>query len=250
MSKKNIVLCPVYNEHETIEIFFHDLRECYSDDLLFIDDGSIDCGKAWMFGIRNENTFLIRHEKRRGYGAALLSGFKYSLAKGYSKIVTIDVDLQHNPKHIHSFLDGLEEVEVVLGSRYKMSYNHREIPSDRLIINKYIARLIFLLSGVSFSDPFCGFRGYRDSFLKTADLKQMSYGLGLEIILEIIRTKAAFKETPIEVIYDDRSRSFLDGLDNPRKRLLYYLDILSERWESIKGDKMEFPTRMLKREGP
>lgn len=230
MKKENLVICPVYNEQDSIKEFYHNLRNFYINDVIFIDDGSTDKCKDFLLQIKSKETFLINHPERRGYGAALLSGFGFSLERGYKKIITIDVDLQHNPENIPVFLSELDEHEVVLGSRYLgTDIFFLNVPGARLTINKYISGLIGQLFSIHCTDPFCGFRGYRENFLKKMNLSHKSYGLGLEIVLEIIRTKTPFKEIPIKIVYNNHLKKFLDGLDDPRKRLLYYLDILSDK---------------------
>ena len=239
---ESLVICPVYNEEETIEEFYRNLREHYMQDVVFVDDGSTDSSRRYLASVESPETFLITHPERLGYGAALLSGFRFSLERGYRKIITIDVDLQHNPREIPAFLNALDRERVVLGSRYISSCDHFNIPGERLAINRYISGLIKRLYAVHFTDPFCGYRGYRESILKRMVLKQKSYGLGLEIILEIIRTGVSFKEIPIKAIYNNHLRKFLDGLDDPKTRLLYYLEILSAKREfcyPLTGDGKE-----------
>ena len=236
MSKESLVICPVYNEENTIEQFFKKLRKEYIQDVLFIDDGSTDKSKDFFLRQRNDRTFLLQHPERHGYGASLISGFRFSHKNGYEKILTIDVDFQHNPERIPQFLQELNEYEVILGSRYIRIDRYLHVPRTRLLINRYIARLINLLFSVNFSDPFCGFRGYRRSFLEKVNLEETSYGLAIEILLEVIRTKAFFKEIPVEVIYNNHSRKFLDGLDDPRRRLLHYLEVIAcKREKTIQG---------------
>jgi len=233
---KNLVICPVYNEEKTIEKFYPWLRNYYFEDVIFIDDGSSDKSKNFLCKIKNKNTFLIRHPQRKGYGASLISGFKFGLEEDYKKIVTIDADLQHNPYHLKKIFQQLNEYEVVLGSRYIRIDKFLDVPRQRLIVNRYISKLIKNLFSVSFSDPFCGYRGYTSSFLKRVFLKEESYGLSLEILLELIRLRVPFKEISVEAIYFDFSRKFLDGLNNPKMRLLYYLDIIAKKKKEIEDE--------------
>ncbi|MGA1845335.1 MAG: glycosyltransferase family 2 protein [bacterium] len=166
MREKGLVICPVYNERATIADFYRHLRTWYSQDVLFIDDGSTDGSGDFCAEAQGARTFLLRHPTRKGYGAALRSGFKFSLGEGYARIVTIDVDLQHDPEYLPRLFRGLEQEEVVLGSRYMIQKDVGHVPQSRLSINRYISGLIHRLFSVRFTDPFCGLRGYRDSFLK------------------------------------------------------------------------------------
>ena len=237
MTGKSLVICPIYNEQETIEEFYQDLRNYYRQDVLLVDDGSTDRSQEFLLNIKDKNTFVQRHPLRCGYGTALISGFKFALENGYRRIVTIDVDLQHRPEHIYVFLRALLEWEVVLGSRYIKISDTLDVPRVRLIINRYISGLIEELFSVRFTDPFCGFRGYRDSFLKKIFLREKSYGVATEILLEILRTQTSFGEVPIEAIYFKDGRQFLDDLDDPRKRLLHYLRVISEKRKELANEK-------------
>lgn len=226
----SLVIIPVYSEEQTIKEFFKRLRAVYKDDLALIDDGSEDNSLSIIKGIKDSKTFILRHAKRKGYGATLLQGFSFALKNAYRKAVTIDCDLQHDPEDIPLFLAALDEYEAVSGSRYiKISRAELgRIPPERRKINQYITSLINYLFDFNLTDSFCGLRGYRDSFLKKAQLAESGYGLALEIILEIIRLEAAFKEIPVAAHYLNTSRIFQDNLSNPRKRLQYYLGLINQ----------------------
>ncbi|UCC94551.1 MAG: glycosyltransferase family 2 protein [Candidatus Omnitrophota bacterium] len=237
--KEDLVICPVYNEQETIREFYVSLRKCYSHDVLFVDDGSVDESHYFLSTAKDTHTFVQRHSQRRGYGAALMSGFNFALRNNYRRVVTLDVDLQHKPEHIPFFLKELLEWEVVLGSRYITIAKSLDIPRQRLAINRYVSKLIGALFSVEFTDPFCGFRGYRDSFLKRVNLTETGYSGGLDILLEMIRMDTSFREISVEAIYFKDVRKFLDGLDNPTTRLLYYLEVISrKRKEMVNEEKI------------
>jgi dolichol-phosphate mannosyltransferase len=229
MRRERCVVCPVHDEGALLASFHRKLRKCYSGEIIFIDDGSRDGSGDFLDGVADERTMVLRHARRKGYGAALRTGFRRTLEMGYGKIVTIDADFQHNPDRIGAFFRGLRDCEVVLGSRYMKGTGYAKAPGVRLVINRYMAGLLRVLFTVEFSDPFCGYRGYRDSFLNMARLEEAGYGLGLEVLLEMIRTRASFKEIPVGAVYPHPGRSFLDGLDDPRRRLLYYLDVISRK---------------------
>ena len=241
--EKNLVVCPVYNEVKTIEAFLENLRKHYRGDVLFVDDGSSDRGKEALAKAEGPATFLLRHPRRRGYGQALLSGFDFALKQGYAKVVTLDADLQHNPKHIAAFLSGLRDYELVLGSRYIRIDRYFAVPRTRLVINRYICGVLKVLFSLTVTDAFCGYRGYRDSFLKKAVLTEQSYGLALEILLEAAEKQVSFTEIPIEAIYFNTPRRFQDGLDDPRLRLSYYLEVIARKQRKRNDEKEVLDSR-------
>jgi glycosyltransferase involved in cell wall biosynthesis len=231
-----LIICPVYNEHRFLRSFLNRLLACYDKDVLFVDDGSTD-GSADL--IRRSTHGLpgrpeiLSHERRRGYGAALATGFRYALRNGYGGVVTLDADLQHRPEDIGRFLQELESAEAVLGTRYGYEKVTNHVPRTRYLINRYVAGMLKRCCSVRFSDPFCGFRAYRASVLRRFRLSEKSYGVCLEILLEIVRLQATFRELSIESIYLDSARTFLDGLDNPLTRLDYYRRVIREKLNPV-----------------
>lgn len=224
-----IIICPVFNERSTLGTFMSRLSRSTGVDILFVDDGSTDEsteiieGNAERIGGR---VHLICHPTRRGYGAALISGFQAALRRGYRRVITLDTDLQHRPEDIHSFEKALEYHEVVLGTRYSDACRISSIPRSRYLINRYISGMLRRDFSACFSDPFCGFRGYRRSFLRRINLCEQSYGICLELLLEIIRIGTEYGEIPVDMIYLDDTRNFMDGLDDPLKRLDYYRGVI------------------------
>lgn len=235
-SSDALLVCPVYNESGSIVEFFRRVIRSFKGDLLFINDGSTDDSFERLVDVsmeRNTRVSVITHDTRMGYGAAILSGFQYALRMGYEKVITIDADLQHEPEDIPRFEQALKGVDVVIGSRYKKAISYPGVPPERLAINRYVSsllrELIFGKSAGSFTDSFCGFRGYRRSFLEKACFKEKSYGVALEILLEIVRTDTCFIEVPVKPIYLDSCRCFYDGLNNPFRRLEYYELVIRDK---------------------
>lgn len=239
---RKLLISPVYNEISYLEEFYNQVRRYYKGDILFIDDGSSDGSGNFLKELKNKdkNIYLIIHPSREGYGASLIEGFNYLVREKYDYAVTMDADGQHNPAHLPDFWRELMKNEVVLGSRYLNNTRSLKVPLDRFVINRYLSSLLDLLFNIKFTDPFCGYRGYRVSFLEKAKLKEKGYGLGLEIILEIIRLKSIFKEIAVELIYNNPERKFLDGLDNPKKRLLYYLEIIEKKKKEMEYEPQVF----------
>ncbi len=241
MERNFLVISPVYNEEKHIDKFYSALRDIYNQDIVFVDDGSLDKSKAILENKKSPSTFIIRHNERKGYGAALISGFNFAVEAGYKKIITLDVDLQHRPYHIPNFFHKLDEFDVALGSRYIKIDKSPDVPKDRFLINRYISNLIKLEFGWRFSDPFCGFRAYRLNFLNQIKFSNKGYGIALEILLQIIDKEARFCELQVEPIYFKDQRNFLDGLDDPQRRLVYYLEVISEKIKELYGkEKISF----------
>jgi dolichol-phosphate mannosyltransferase len=213
-----------------------------NSDVLFIDDGSTDGSGEMLHKIKLgwniPRVALIVHPFRRGYGAALLTGFQYALKGRYSKVITLDADLQHQPEDICRFVSALDLFDVVLGSRYSDESTAASVPRSRFLINRYISAMLKKYIGASFSDPFCGFRGYRAGYLAGIRLHEQSYGICLEMLMEMIHCGANHCEIPVACIYVDSSRRFHDGLNDPLKRLDYYKKIVWNKLHELERDRI------------
>ena len=157
---KRVVLIPVYNEEEHLEGLLARLREVYSGDVLFVDDGSVDCSPALLQRLEGPATRILMQPENRGYGATLLRGFSEIIEAGYDYVITMDSDGQHRPDWIPAFFSEAEKGwDIVSGSRYREEIDgNGSAPADRRVINRDITKLINDITGFGLTDAFCGFK--------------------------------------------------------------------------------------------
>ena len=155
---------PVYNEEAHLEPVLEEVLR-YTDDVLAVDDGSTDRTPELLRGFPKVR--VIRHEVNRGYGAGLDSMFRYTVEQGFDGLVTIDCDGQHEPKRIPEIASGLDEADIVSGSRYlrRCSTRAQVPPIERRRINVEVTRWLNECLGLDLTDAFCGFKAYRASAL-------------------------------------------------------------------------------------
>jgi len=128
MKKKNnteiSVVLPVFNEEKNLRQIHKEIsqvmRSNYEEwEIIFVDDGSTDTSYRVMKNIYEEDPHvrIIKFKKNFGQSAALSAGFE--LSEG-DVIVTLDADLQNDPKEIPKLVDKLEEgYDCVSGWRKK-----------------------------------------------------------------------------------------------------------------------------------
>lgn len=170
-----IVTCiPAYNEEKTIARVIIEAKK-YSDIVIVCDDGSTD-----YTGLIAEKmgAIVIRHRENRGYGAALKSLFTKALEFKPEIVVTLDADLQHNPKYIPKLVKALEEfkADIAIASRSKGD----ETPTYRRLAVKAFSKM---LCGSRIGDVQSGFRAYRAAILRNI----MPYENGMEASIEILQ---------------------------------------------------------------
>jgi glycosyltransferase involved in cell wall biosynthesis len=164
------IVVPLYNEEENVRELHGRLKEVLDGlgseyELIFIDDGSTDGTLPLLQEMQSGDGRVVVLSLRRNFGqtAAFAAGFDY--ARG-DVIVTMDGDLQNDPKDIPRLIDMIRENDIVSGWRKsrKDPFFSRRLPS--LIAN----RLISKVTGVSLHDYGCSLKAYRQEVIKNLKL--------------------------------------------------------------------------------
>ena len=215
---------PVYNEAQHVNPVLDEVVR-YATDVLVVDDGSTD-GTSELLAARRD-VLRIRHEANRGYGAALKTAFEYAIEAGYDVLVTIDCDGQHEPQRIGQLVAACRTADIVSGSRYLWNReNAQRAPAERRQINTQITRELNERLGLTLTDAFCGFKAYRVPALAQFRITEPGYGMPLELWVQAAHLGMRIVELPVPLIYLDEERSFGGSLDDGRKRLEYYHQVL------------------------
>lgn len=161
------IIIPVCNESENVEELYSQLRVVLSKlekryEIVFIDDGSTDDTFEKLRKIKDSGVRVVRFQRNYGKSAALSCGFKK--AQG-TFVITMDGDLQDDPKEIPRFLEKLEEYDMVSGWKSK-----RQDPFSKTIPSKFFNTLTRYITGVKIHDFNCGFKAYRNSVVKNVNL--------------------------------------------------------------------------------
>ena len=155
------VVIPVYNEAESLVELHAALVASllpYADryELIFVDDGSTDGSFERLRAIweQDKRIRVVRFRRNYGKAAALAAGFRE--AHG-GIVVTLDADLQDDPKEIPRFLQKLEEgYDLVSGWKAE-----RNDPWSRRFLSAVFNRITSRLTGLKLHDFNCGFKCYR-----------------------------------------------------------------------------------------
>jgi dolichol-phosphate mannosyltransferase len=231
MTPRVLTALPVYNEVNHVSDVLDQVVR-YSPDVLVVDDGSND-GTADLLAGRRDVT-VVTHSENQGYGAALLTAFRYAVEHKYDVLVTIDCDGQHQPQRIPQFVaamtaDAPQPIDIVSGSRYlRHLEGDSQPPAERMRINQQITAEINQRLGLNLTDAFCGFKAYRVSALARMNrhIHEPGYAMPLEVWAVASRLRLKVVELAVPLIYLDEKRSFGGALDDGQTRLDYYRLIL------------------------
>jgi dolichol-phosphate mannosyltransferase len=217
---------PVYNEAAHLRNVLAEVRR-YADDILVVNDGSTD-GTCCLLAAE-PNLRRVDHKVNRGYGAAIVSAFRYAIEHRYDVLVTMDCDGQHQPDRIPVLLEALSaDTDIVSGSRYLRDFRQdTPPPTDRRYINATLTREINDRFEFDLTDSFCGFKAYRVEALKKLNITEAGWGMPLELWVQAARLGLRVREIGVPRLYLDPSRAFGGVLNDPAERLAYYRGVLA-----------------------
>ena len=165
------VVIPVYNEEGNIEKLYYELTQVLEElgrdyEIIAINDGSRDGSYEMLNELqkRDGRWHIIHFRRNFGQTAAMSAGF--DAARG-EIVVTMDADLQNDPRDIHKILDKFEDgYDIVSGWRQdrKESLFLRRIPS--MAANRIISRT----TGIRLHDYGCTLKAYHFDVVKGVQL--------------------------------------------------------------------------------
>ncbi|PWB80193.1 MAG: glycosyltransferase [Candidatus Methylomirabilota bacterium] len=155
------VVIPLYNETAGLCELHTELAQAlapYADrcEMIFVDDGSRDgsCEQLQALRALDARVKIVRLRSNQGKATALQVGFREATGQ---VIVTLDADLQDDPREIPRLLRKLEEgFDVVSG--WKVT---RHDPWSRRLLSALFNGVTAGLTGVPLHDFNCGYKIYR-----------------------------------------------------------------------------------------
>lgn len=164
------IVIPLFNEEENVRELYGSLKPVMDSlrneyEIIFIDDGSTDNTLSLLQEIQAADDTVIVLSLRRNFGqtAAFAAGFDYSRG---DIIVTMDGDLQNDPKDIPKLLELMKDNDLVSGWRKirKDPFLSRRLPS--ILANSLISKV----TGVNLHDYGCSLKAYRRDVIKNLKL--------------------------------------------------------------------------------
>ena len=155
------LVIPVYDEIDCLPGLVEEIHAALDPagidyEVVLVDDGSTD--RSWQLieqiAGRDDRVRGLRFRRNFGKAAALDAGF--AIARG-ELVMTLDADLQDDPREIPSFLAEMEKNLDVVSGWKKIRHDpwHKVLPSR--VFNWMVSRM----TGVVLHDHNCGMKCYR-----------------------------------------------------------------------------------------
>jgi glycosyltransferase involved in cell wall biosynthesis len=193
---------------------------------LIVDDGSHAETRAVLDELARTRAWVDVHHRERngGRGAALKTGYRLALARGFTHALQLDADGQHEASDAPRFLAAMaaDPGALVLGA----PIFDASAPKSRLY-GRQLSRAMVWLATLSFdvADPLCGFRGIPLA-PTVALLDAVATGDHMdfdpELVIRLHWAGVPVRNVPTRVVYRRGGLSHFDPLrDNARLSAVY-----------------------------
>jgi dolichol-phosphate mannosyltransferase len=203
-----LISLATYNERDNLAPLLAEIQKTVpSADLLVIDDNSPDgTGRlADELAADNPHLHVLHRPGKLGLGTAILAGMRYALEHGYDLLVNMDADFSHHPRYLPALLAGMDNHDVMIGSRYVPGGGSVNWPLSRRLMSCGINTLVSLLMHIPARDCSGAYRCYRVSKLSEAQLERVrsrGYSFQQEVLYRCRKAGCKIGETPI--IFENR----------------------------------------------
>ena len=186
------VVIPTYNESQSIGRVLDDIPWSEVSEVLVVDSDSSDGTRDIAAG-RGARVVL---EPERGYGRACLAGL--AQAASPDVVVFLDGDYSDRPAELPRLLEPLraDRGDIVIGSRLAGDRVVGALPWHSVLGNRLAARLIRLLCDVRLTD-LGPFRAARYDVLRSLELRELTYGWPVEMIVKGALRGVRIIEVPV-----------------------------------------------------
>jgi glycosyltransferase involved in cell wall biosynthesis len=199
------IVLPVFNEKDTIAISVARVLQAETSlehELVIVDDFSHDGTRELLHDLvrRTQSGFsgrieLVMHDRNRGKGAALRSGFQHATG---DIILIQDADLEYDPRDYPQLLEPILEgnADVVFGNRFHGG-SHRVLYFWHYLSNQALTFFCNMLCNVNLTDMEVGYKVFRREILDAIHLSSDRFGFEPEFTIKVARLGCRIYEVPI-----------------------------------------------------
>ncbi len=191
-------LIPAYLEEAHIsDVVARTRRELAT--VLVIDDGSKDRTSHLA---KEAGAEVIAHAQNQGKGAAIKTGFRALMQRGFEYVLLLDGDGQHLPEEIARFIQTAEKsaAGIYLGNRMSET---KAMPLARRLTNQFMSWQISRLCGQDIPDTQCGFRMIHREVVPMLYCESNAYDYETEMLLIASRAGQKVVSVPVTTVYGD-----------------------------------------------
>jgi glycosyltransferase involved in cell wall biosynthesis len=220
-SEALLVIVPAWNEAGAIAGVVESVHEHVPGvPVLVIDDCSTD---GTIAEARSAGAEVLALPHHLGLGGCVQAGYKLAYELGFSYVIRVDGDGQHDARDIPRILEKLKETdcEMVIGSRFAAENGSRTSAARSLGI-RFFRMVLRPILGKPVHDPTSGFVGVNRRALAVFSRSFPLEYPEIEALVVLQRRRFRFEEVPCKMRPRSSGRSSITAL----KSLYYIVHVL------------------------
>ena len=196
-------LIPTYNNAGTIIDVLRRVHK-YMRDIIVVNDGCTDDTLA-LLALLDFPITIVTHERNKGKGRALVSGFRKAIEMGFEYALTLDADGQHYPEDIPVMMHALDlhQSAIIVGSR---QFTDENMDGKSRFANRFSNFWFRLQTTVNLPDTQTGMRIYPLHQLYGLHLITSRYEAELELLVFAAWRNVPLVPVPIRVYYPPKEQ--------------------------------------------
>ena len=205
-----IAVVPAFEEAERIAGVVSSVPACV-DRIVVVDDASRDGTAERARAAGEPRLEVIIHEKNRGVGAAIVTGYRRALQLTEAPrdvFVVMAGDGQMDPEDLPRVVAPVASGRAgyVKGNRFASPHAWRVMPLQRRIGGEIFSRLTARAIGIPISDSQCGYTAISRDACEALDLEALwpRYGYPNDLLAKLTRAGVAIEEVTVRPVYVEK----------------------------------------------
>lgn len=229
INKKYIsLIVPTYNEAPNIEPLMEEIVSVVDSSIadiefIIVDDNSPDGTGRIADELSKKYPLQVIHRAGKlGLGSAVIEGINRS-TRSYCGVM--DADLSHDPIILNDMIKGLDNSDIVMGSRFAQGSAVEQWAWYRKLLSNTGVFFARLLTGVK--DPLSGYFFFKREVVRGVSLSTVGYKILLEILVK--GTYNNVKEYP----YTFRMRRHSASKLNAKEYIFFAKQLIEYAWYTL-----------------
>jgi glycosyltransferase involved in cell wall biosynthesis len=209
--KRVAVVVPAYDEEDLVVKTLDGIPD-FVDRIYVVDDASRDATAQRAAAKGDPRVEVVRHDRNRGVGATIVSGYRRALEEGIDVTCVMAADNQMDPAELRDLVEPVVrgEVEYAKANRLFSGEAWQVIPRTRYLGNAVLSLLTKIASGYwHVADSQAGYTALSLGALRRLDLDRLypRYGFPNDVLVHLNVQNARVRDVPSRPIYDVGERS-------------------------------------------
>jgi glycosyltransferase involved in cell wall biosynthesis len=205
------VVVPAHDEEQLVGTTLGGIPG-FVDSIVVVDDGSADATAERVRAFGDARVVLVEHERNRGVGAAIVTGYKRALEDGADVVCVIAADNQMDVDDLATLVAPVArgEVDYAKANRLFTGQAWNLIPHTRYLGNAVLSMLTKIASGYwHVADSQSGYTAIARSTLAVLDLDRVytGYGFPNDLLVHLNVVGARVRDYPSRPVYGVGERS-------------------------------------------